>query len=79
MQGAGADADDVSQGIIEKLGSAQQSLLALENTLTAMQTLVDQTDSILACAGVVSDDLNNIVKSGDLSGVQDALNRGVAA
>ena len=73
----GLDADDVSQGIIEKLGSAQQSLLALENTLTAMQTLVDQTDSILACAGVVSDDLNNIVKSGDLSGVQDALNRGV--
>lgn len=42
-----------------------------------MQTLADQTDSILACAGVVSDDLNNIVKSGDLSGVQDALNRGV--
>lgn len=73
----GLDADDVSQGIIEKLGSAQQSLLALENTLTAMQTLVNQTDSILACAGVVSDDLNNIVKSGDLSGVQDALNRGV--
>ena len=73
----GLDADDVSQGIIEKLGSAQQSLLALENTLTAMQTLVDQTDNILACAGVVSDDLNNIVKSGDLSGVQDALNRGV--
>ena len=73
----GLDADDVSQGIIEKLGSAQQSLLALENTLSAMQTLVDQTDSILACAGVVSDDLNNIVKTGDLSGVQDALNRGV--
>lgn len=73
----GLDADDVSQGIIEKLGSAQESLLALENTLSAMQTLVDQTDSILACAGVVSDDLNNIVKSGDLSGVQDALNRGV--
>ena len=73
----GLDADDVSQGIIEKLGSAQQSLLALENTLTAMQTLADQTDSILACAGVVSDDLNNIVKTGDLSGVQDALNRGV--
>ena len=73
----GLDADDVSQGIIDKLGSAQESLLSLENTLTAMQTLVDQTDSILACAGVVSDDLNNIVKSGDLSGVQDALNRGV--
>lgn len=73
----GLDADDVSQGIIDKLGSAQESLLSLENTLTAMQTLVDQTDSILACAGVVSDDLNNIVKTGDLSGVQDALNRGV--
>ena len=73
----GLDADDVSQGSSEKLGSAQQSLLALENTLTAMQTLADQTDSILACAGVVSDDLNNIVKTGDLSGVQDALNRGV--
>ena len=73
----GLDADDVSQGIIDKLGSAQESLLALENTLTAMQTLVDQTDSILACAGVVSDDLNNIVKSGDLSGIQDALDRGI--
>ena len=73
----GLDADDVSQGIIDKLGSAQESLLALENTLSAMQTLVDQTDNILACAGVVSDDLNNIVKTGDLSGVQDALNRGV--
>ena len=73
----GLDADTVSQGIIDKLGSAQQSLLTLENTLSAMQTLVDQTDSILACAGVVSDDLNNIVKTGDLSGVQDALNRGV--
>lgn len=47
----GLDADDVSQGIIDKLGSAQESLLALENTLTAMQTLADQTDSILACAG----------------------------
>ena len=64
----GMDADDVSQGIIDKLGSAQESLLALENTLSAMQTLVDQTDSILACAGVVSDDLNNIVRTGDLSG-----------
>ena len=73
----GMDADDVSQGIIDKLGSAQESLLALENTLSAMQTLVDQTDSILACAGVVSDDLNNIVRTGDLSSVQDALNRGV--
>lgn len=73
----GMDADDVSQGIIDKLGSAQQSLLALENTLSAMQTLVDQTDSILACAGAVSDDLNNIVKTGDLSGVQDALDRGI--
>lgn len=73
----GLDADDVSQGIIEKLGSAQQSLLSLENTLSAMQTLVDQTDSILACAGVVSDDLNNIVKTGDLSGIQDALDRGI--
>lgn len=73
----GLDADDVSQGIIEKLGSAQQSLLALENTLTAMQTLVDQTDSILACAGVVAGDLDSIVSGNDLSGIQDALDRGI--
>lgn len=73
----GLDADDVSQGIIDKLGSAQESLLALENTLTAMQTLADQTDSILACAGVVAGDLDSIVSGNDLSGIQDALDRGI--
>ena len=73
----GLDADDVSQGVIEKLSSAQDSLRALEETLTAMQTLADQTDSILACAGVVSGDLDSIVSGNDLSGIQDALDRGI--
>lgn len=73
----GLDADDVSQGGIEKLSSAQDSLRTLEETLTAMQTLADQTDSILACAGVVSGDLDSIVSGNDLSGIQDALDRGI--
>lgn len=73
----GLDADDVSQGIIDKLGSAQDNLRTLEETLTAMQTLADQTDSILACAGVVSGDLDSIVSGNDLSGIQDALDRGI--
>ena len=73
----GLDADDVSQGIIEKLNSAQNSLRTLEETLNAMQTLADQTDSILACAGVVSGDLDSIVSGNDLSGIQDALDRGI--
>ena len=73
----GLDADDVSQGVIEKLSSAQNSLRALEETLTAMQTLADQTDSILACAGVVAGDLDSIVSGNDLSGIQDALDRGI--
>ena len=73
----GLDADDVSQGVIEKLSSAQDSLRTLEETLTAMQTLVDQTDSILACAGVVAGDLDSIVSGNDLSGIQDALDRGI--
>ena len=73
----GLDADDVSQGAIEKLSSAQDSLRTLEETLTAMQTLADQTDSILACAGVVSGDLDSIVSGNDLSGIQDALDRGI--
>lgn len=73
----GLDADDVSQGVIEKLSSAQDSLRALEETLTAMQTLADQTDSILACAGVVAGDLDSIVSGNDLSGIQDALDRGI--
>ena len=73
----GLDADDVSQGVIEKLISAQDSLRTLEETLTAMQTLADQTDSILACAGVVSGDLDSIVSGNDLSGIQDALDRGI--
>lgn len=71
------DADDVSQGVIEKLSSAQDSLRTLEETLTAMQTLADQTDSILACAGVVAGDLDSIVSGNDLSGIQDALDRGI--
>lgn len=71
------DADDVSQGVIEKLSSAQDSLRTLEETLTAMQTLADQTDSILACAGVVTGDLDSIVSGNDLSGIQDALDRGI--
>ena len=73
----GLDADDVSQGVIEKLSSAQDSLHTLEETLTAMQTLADQTDSILACAGVVAGDLDSIVSGNDLSGIQDALDRGI--
>lgn len=73
----GLDADDVSQGVIEKLSSAQDSLRTLEETLTAMQTLADQTDSILACAGVVAGDLDSIVSGNDLSGIQDALDRGI--
>ena len=73
----GLDADDVSQGGIEKLSSAQDSLRTLEETLTAMQTLADQTDSILACAGVVTGDLDSIVSGNDLSGIQDALDRGI--
>lgn len=73
----GLDTDDVSQGVIEKLSSAQDSLRTLEETLTAMQTLADQTDSILACAGVVSGDLDSIVSGNDLSGIQDALDRGI--
>ena len=73
----GLDADDVSQGVIEKLNSAQNSLRTLEETLTAMQTLADQTDSILACAGVVTGDLDSIVSGNDLSGIQDALDRGI--
>ena len=73
----GLDADDVSQGVIEKLSSAQDSLRTLEETLTAMQTLTDQTDSILACAGVVTGDLDSIVSGNDLSGIQDALDRGI--
>lgn len=73
----GLDADDVSQGIIEKLNSAQNSLRTLEETLNAMQTLADQTDSILACAGVVTGDLDSIVSGNDLSGIQDALDRGI--
>lgn len=73
----GLDADDVSQGVIEKLRSAQDSLRTLEETLTAMQTLADQTDSILACAGVVAGDLDSIVSGNDLSGIQDALDRGI--
>lgn len=73
----GLDADDVSQGIIEKLNSAQDSLRTLEETLNAMQTLADQTDSILACAGVVTGDLDSIVSGNDLSGIQDALDRGI--
>ena len=73
----GLDADDVSQGVIEKLSSAQDSLRTLEETLTAMQTLADQTDSILACAGVVTGDLDSIVSGNDLSGIQDALDRGI--
>lgn len=73
----GLDADDVSQGVIEKLRSAQDSLRTLEETLTAMQTLADQTDSILACAGVVVGDLDSIVSGNDLSGIQDALDRGI--
>lgn len=73
----GLDADDVSQGGIEKLSSAQDSLRTLEETLTAMQTLADQTDSILACAGVVAGDLDSIVSGNDLSGIQDALDRGI--
>lgn len=73
----GLDADDVSQRVIEKLSSAQDSLRTLEETLTAMQTLADQTDSILACAGVVSGDLDSIVSGNDLSGIQDALDRGI--
>ena len=73
----GLDADDVSQGVIEKLSSAQDSLRTLEETLTAMQTLANQTDSILACAGVVTGDLDSIVSGNDLSGIQDALDRGI--
>lgn len=73
----GLDADDVSQGVIEKLSSAQDSLRTLEETLTAMQALADQTDSILACAGVVTGDLDSIVSGNDLSGIQDALDRGI--
>lgn len=73
----GLDTDDVSQGVIEKLSSAQDSLRTLEETLTAMQTLADQTDSILACAGVVTGDLDSIVSGNDLSGIQDALDRGI--
>lgn len=73
----GLDTDDVSQGVIEKLSSAQDSLRTLEETLTAMQTLADQTDSILACAGVVAGDLDSIVSGNDLSGIQDALDRGI--
>lgn len=73
----GLDASDVSQGVIEKLSSAQDSLRTLEETLTAMQTLADQTDSILACAGVVAGDLDSIVSGNDLSGIQDALDRGI--
>lgn len=73
----GLDADDVSQGVIEKLNSAQNSLRTLEETLNAMQTLADQTDSILACAGVVTGDLDSIVSGNDLSGIQDALDRGI--
>lgn len=73
----GLDADDVYQGVIEKLSSAQDSLRTLEETLTAMQTLADQTDSILACAGVVTGDLDSIVSGNDLSGIQDALDRGI--
>mgnify|MGYP004679231001 FL=1 len=73
----GLDADDVSQGIIEKLNSAQNSLRTLEETLNAMQTLADQADSILACAGVVTGDLDSIVSGNDLSGIQDALDRGI--
>lgn len=73
----GLDADDVSQGVIEKLSSAQDSLRTLEETLTAMQTLADQADSILACAGVVTGDLDSIVSGNDLSGIQDALDRGI--
>lgn len=73
----GLDGDDVSQGVIEKLSSAQDSLRTLEETLTAMQTLADQTDSILACAGVVAGDLDSIVSGNDLSGIQDALDRGI--
>lgn len=73
----GLDTDDVSQGVIEKLSSAQDSLRTLEETLTAMQTLADQTDSILACAGVVSGDLDSIVSGNDLSGIQDTLDRGI--
>lgn len=73
----GLDADDVSQGVIEKLSSAQDSLRTLEEALTAMQTLADQTDSILACAGVVAGDLDSIVSGNDLSGIQDALDRGI--
>ena len=73
----GLDADDVSQGVIEKLSSAQDSLRTLEETLTAMQTLADQTDSILACAGVIAGDLDSIVSGNDLSGIQDALDRGI--
>ena len=73
----GLDADDVSQGVIEKLNSAQDSLRTLEETLNAMQTLADQTDSILACAGVVTGDLDSIVSGNDLSGIQDALDRGI--
>lgn len=73
----GLDADDVSQGVIEKLSSAQDSLRTLEETLTAMQALADQTDSILACAGVVAGDLDSIVSGNDLSGIQDALDRGI--
>lgn len=42
-----------------------------------MQTLADQTDSILACAGVVAGDLDSIVSGNDLSGIQDALDRGI--
>lgn len=59
----------MSQGVIEKLSSAQDSLRTLEETLTAMQTLADQTDSILACAGVVAGDLDSIVSGNDLSGI----------
>lgn len=73
----GLDASDVSRGVIEKLSSAQDSLRTLEETLTAMQTLADQTDSILACAGVVAGDLDSIVSGNDLSGIQDALDRGI--
>lgn len=73
----GLDAYDVSQGVIEKLSSAQDSLRTLEETLTAMQALADQTDSILACAGVVAGDLDSIVSGNDLSGIQDALDRGI--
>ena len=60
----GLDAQDVAQRLTVHLEDASASMAQLSATLQSLQSLSDQAGNLIGCAGIVIDDVGNVLQSG---------------